>query len=253
MTDVIPVKRRDTTSLGEFEVTDRAPMRFLQLPKGYIDGLKMEWVSGTSLRVTSGAAYVPGLDRVLELPAAVTKAGLSLSASTWYHVYGYLNSGVPDIEVSTTSPGSPYYGTARSKSGDPSRRYIGSIKSNASSEIIPFGHYPLSNEVKYRNNVSDNLLVNTATTVPIVFSLAPLVPLTSRIVQIFAESGAGDLVFISNPDLAVNPSTVILFYLRASQQIYGTMETSSNQEINVRLGPSGYGVYVYVNGYNYDR
>lgn len=142
MTDRIPVKgvivSGAATALAEYEPADRIPAAYLNLPKGYIDGLGIEWVSATSLRVTSGAAYIPSLDRVLELSAAVTKAGLSLSASTWYHVYLYLNGSTPDIEIVTTAPATAYSGTARAKTGDTSRRYIGSAKTDASGNIIPF-------------------------------------------------------------------------------------------------------------------
>lgn len=142
MTDRIPVKgvivSGAATALAEFEPADRIPSAYVNLPKGYIDGLTMEWVSATSLRVTSGAAYIQSLDRVLELSAAVTKAGLSLSTSTWYHVYLYLNGSTPDIEIVTTAPATPYTGTARAKTGDTSRRYVGSFKTDASGSIIQF-------------------------------------------------------------------------------------------------------------------
>ena len=41
----------------------RAP---LVQPKGYIDGLGLEWVSGTQIRISAGAAYVPGAKPTLE-------------------------------------------------------------------------------------------------------------------------------------------------------------------------------------------
>lgn len=108
------------------------------LPAGYIDGLQMQWVSGTALTVTSGSAYIEGSGKVLRAPAAIAKTGLSLTASTWYHVYLYDNAGTPAVEVVTTAPASPYNGTARSKAGDTSRRYVGSVLTDASSTIAKF-------------------------------------------------------------------------------------------------------------------
>ncbi|WP_414609303.1 hypothetical protein, partial [Stenotrophomonas pavanii] len=99
------------------------PMSGQPIPAGYIDGLKMEWVSGTQIRFTSGSAYIPSLGRALALAAAVTKTP-TLAASTWYHAYLYSNAGTPDVEVTTTAPDTPYSGTARTKAGDTSRRYI---------------------------------------------------------------------------------------------------------------------------------
>lgn len=111
------------------------------IPAGYIDGLKMVWNSATSLSVTSGAAYIPSLGYVLPSPSALTLSGLTLTASTWYHIYLYLNSGTPAIECVTTAPAAPYNGTARTKTGDTSRRYIGSVLTDASGNIVNFKHY----------------------------------------------------------------------------------------------------------------
>lgn len=105
---------------------------------GYIDGLKMVWNSATSLSVTSGAAYIPSLGHVLQSPAMLTLSSLVLTASTWYHVYLYSNAGTPAIECVTTAPAAAYNGTARTKTGDTSRRYIGSVVTDASGNLYNF-------------------------------------------------------------------------------------------------------------------
>ncbi len=87
MTDQIPLKRRDATSLGQFEPGDRIALNYLGLSQGYIDGLVIEWLSVNSLRVSSGAAFVPSVGGVVILAAAATLSGLSLTANTWYHAY----------------------------------------------------------------------------------------------------------------------------------------------------------------------
>jgi hypothetical protein len=96
------------------------------VPKGYIDGLQMQWVSGTAVTVSSGTAYIPSLGNVLVANAAMALTGLSLTASTWYHLYLYSNAGTPAVECVTTAP-VLYYGTAYQKTGDNSRRYVGSV------------------------------------------------------------------------------------------------------------------------------
>lgn len=119
------------------------------IPPGYIDGLNLVWNSGTSISVTSGSAYIEGAASVVNVPAALTLAGLSLSASTWYHVYLYINAGVPAIECVTAAPATAYSGTARSKTGDASRRYLGSIATDTSASLLPFYNY--GNTIRYRN------------------------------------------------------------------------------------------------------
>jgi hypothetical protein len=126
------------------------------VPKGYIDGLQMQWVSGTAVTVSSGTAYIPSLGNVLVANAAMALTGLSLTASTWYHLYLYSNAGTPAVECVTTAPSAPYNGTARTKTGDTSRRYIGSVYSSASSALS--GFYASNDFVFYRSNGA--ILVN---------------------------------------------------------------------------------------------
>jgi hypothetical protein len=106
-------------------------------PKGYIDGLKMVYVSGTQVQFTPGAAYVPGPKRIAELASAVTLTP-SLAANTWYHSYLTVSGSTVGVEAVTTAPAAPYSGTARAKTGDTSRRYIGSFRTNASGAIFKF-------------------------------------------------------------------------------------------------------------------
>ena len=111
----------------------------LVIPQGYIDGLQMVWNSATSISVTSGTAYIPSLGNVLVSNATLTLSGLSLTASTWYHVYLYSNAGTPAIECVTTAP-VLYYGTSYQKTGDNTRRYVGSVLTDSSSNIWNFKH-----------------------------------------------------------------------------------------------------------------
>ncbi len=113
------------------------------IPPGYIDGLVLTWVNGTAITVTSGAAYIPSLSRVLRAPSDIAKTGLSLAASTWYHVYLFLNGSTPDIEIVTTAPSATYNGGARTKTGDTSRRYLGSVRTDTSPVMYQFVQYGL--------------------------------------------------------------------------------------------------------------
>jgi hypothetical protein len=106
----------------------------------YINGLKITWVSTTAIDIETGAAFVPSLGRVLRVGTKISKTGLSLSASTWYHVYLYESSGAPAVEVVTTAPATAYFGTARAKTADTSRRYLGSILTDGSSNVYKFSH-----------------------------------------------------------------------------------------------------------------
>lgn len=156
------------------------------LPQGCIDGLKMVWVSGTALTVTSGAAYIPSLGKVLRATADIAKTGLSLTASTWYHAYLYSNAGTPDVEIVTTAPAAPYNGTARSKTGDSSRRYVGSVLTDTSGAIYNFEHVN-GHFIKWYTVIGSApfqvLSTGTATTTTNV-SLAACVPSTAKLASI---------------------------------------------------------------------
>lgn len=213
MTDRIPVKgvivSGAATALAEYELADRIPAAYLNLPKGYIDGLTMEWVSANSLRVTSGAAYIPSLDRVLELSASVTKAGLSLSSSSWYHVYLYLNGSTPDIEIVTTAPATAYSGTARAKTADTSRRYIGSFRVGASTTIIKFACSGGVQSYNVGAGSSDVRIISGSSTTVTPFSIASVVPVTASVIRVFLTNAmGGGSLFVGTP---ANTSFVAIF------------------------------------------
>lgn len=104
---------------------------------GHISGLTVEWISTTSVRVTSGSCYVPATSRIVSKSTDTTINLTGLSASTWYYLYAIDTAGSLSFEYVTTVP-VIYYGTAKQKSGDSSRRYIGSFRTDASSNVIRF-------------------------------------------------------------------------------------------------------------------
>ncbi|MFP3435921.1 hypothetical protein SB781_39850, partial [Paraburkholderia sp. SIMBA_061] len=66
-----------------------------------------------------------------------------------YHVYLFLDGTTPDVELSTTSPAAPYWGTARTKAGDTSRRYIGSFRTGSTGAVVQFQHQSDANIITW--------------------------------------------------------------------------------------------------------
>ncbi|HEX7956127.1 MAG TPA: hypothetical protein VF508_04240 [Pyrinomonadaceae bacterium] len=120
------------------------------LGNDYIAGLRLEFVSASSIKVNPGVAFVQGFGR-MRVSAAITVASISLGAGAWGHVYLYSNSGVAAVEVVTTAPVN-YFGSAWQKTGDTSRRYLGSVRTDASGNIYNFNHNPQTNFIRYRAN-----------------------------------------------------------------------------------------------------
>lgn len=218
---------------------------------GYIDGLKMEWVSTTSIRVTAGSAYIESTRRVLQ-SSTITKSSLSLSADTWYHLYLYDNAGAADIDVSTTSPASAYSGTARSKTGDTSRRYVGSIRSNGSSLLHNF--QMCGNKISYLEqcDVTPFRVVNggTATSATAVSTNA-IVPVTARIAQIRLLSDSAQASRYKNS----SSSATHVIGLGAGLQTTMDMALDASQEYQYfnAAAIGGSGVFNDLLGYVYER
>lgn len=105
---------------------------------GYIEqqGAKLVYVGTAAYNVLAGAAVVN--DKLLTWAATISRTGLSLSANTLYYVYLYDNSGTPAVEESTTVPVWDSAYDYFKKTGDATRRMIGWITTNASSQINKF-------------------------------------------------------------------------------------------------------------------
>lgn len=225
--------------------------------QGYIDGLKMVWNSATSISVTSGAAFIPSLSKCLPSTTTLTLSGLVLAASTWYHLYLYLNAGAPAVECVPTAPAAPYYGAARTKTGDTSRRYIGSVVTDSSGNILEFTHFN-GNRIIYAGGNSGaspfrvlsagNSTTNTAV------SLTGIVPVTSDIPYLSLSTNSTTGYF----QVRKTTSSSIFFTQPVSATSLATPSTifnmpSLNQAIAYNCQSSSSSAYIDVLGYTYER
>jgi len=227
---------------------------------GYIDGLQMQWVSATAVTVSSGRAYIPSLGYYLDAPNAISLTGLALAASTFYHLYLYNNAGTPAVECVMTAPAAPYNGTARAKTGDTSRRYIGSVLTDASGNVYNFIQNGAHISYQTPGDVSPFRALSAGTAViSTSVSLAGVVPVTSALAQLrflgdptsaarwsnnnipgaSTDSGAGTYYILP---AAPGSATVTDFPLSAGNLFYWNTTT-----------PTGGGVFCDTFGYVYDR
>lgn len=208
-----------------------------------IDGLILTWNSATSVTVGVGSCYAED-GSFIDVTSALVKSGLSLSVSTWYHIYVYLSGGSPAAEVVTTAPVA-WKGSAYSKTAATSRRYVGSIKSDASGNVLKFIHSPsnLMLYMKYALNVSPYrvLTAGTASTATAV-SLTGIIPVTATIPYVRVISTADQLMWTSDDNGVgstqlsttmqlgnTNTQTIEIFHpIDGSQQIW--------YKFNVALG-----------------
>ncbi|HFT6961498.1 TPA: hypothetical protein ACOECM_001476 [Stenotrophomonas maltophilia] len=232
----------------------------LWMMAGHILGLRMEYVGPASIRVSSGSAWVPSLQRAIEVPTALTLNGLTLAANTWYHLYLYPGEAAPAIEAVSIVPAAPYSGTARAKTGDTSRRYIGSFRTLASGAIAKFTHDLAASAITYLEdlNAAPFAVVagGTATTATTV-SCAAIVPITSKRAKLLANNNAtGQIIFMSNSEAvnALSTSNWLVLILQLGS-FYTEVPLDSSQAFNYlySAAPSGGQAFIRAVGYAYER
>jgi hypothetical protein len=160
--------------------------------KGYIDGLVPVGVGGTTLGVTAGEAYIPGLGGNLVVPSPITLTGLTgLTANTWYYVYLYSNSGTPALEFVTTAPAAPYSGTARTKTGDTSRRFMFAALVGTGGGIVSVqpDSAGFMNFVAPTNGPPWTVISAAANTTETIVSVAAVVPPTTQTAKAICING----------------------------------------------------------------
>ncbi|CBA14775.1 hypothetical protein [Xanthomonas albilineans] len=225
----------------------------------YIDGLKLEWVSTTSLRVTNGVAYVPSVKRIIALPQSVTMASLALDASAWYHCYLTAAAG---IQLVKDAPDAAYAGVARTKTADSSCRYLGSVLTDSSGQIYNFLH--VGNQIFYRNAQAKNpfrvLDSGTATSIATV-SCAAVVPVTARVatLQLYNFASGVNMGTGTSDDSAIGPPSApndALYLIRQDATALVPHPLASDGSLQYWLTGTptgGAGAYIDVFGYIYER
>lgn len=244
-----------------FTVTGAVKVTAVQstVEPGYIDGLQMVWNSATSVSVTPGTCYIPASGFNVNFPSTITKAGLALSASTLYHIYGFLNSGVPDIEIVTTAPSTPYNGVARTKTGDTTRRYLGTLRTDGSGNVYRFVHNTENGLVAYETHVNTTpfLVLNAGVaTVATNVSCSAVVPITSRCAVAFMDDSDPSVrVGLGNSDMGVVGGGNFLAFIFANSALTTLLILDASQQFSYTFfsAPSSGNFSVRVTGYLYER
>ncbi|TPG08328.1 hypothetical protein EAH88_11905 [Rhodanobacter glycinis] len=241
------------TTLAGYGITDALATI---TPAGYIDGAKMVWNSGTSLSLTSGAMYIQSLAKVVQFPSLLTLSGLSLTASTWYHLYGYLNAGTPAILLSTTAPAAAYSGTARSMTGDTSKRYIGTVLTDASGNLYNFQQS--NDRISYNTNLAAapfTVLSAGRATASTNVSCTGSVPITAKIASLLIlNSDTSQVVYFANTATGAVSTTNFLSFVFNPGTATADYPVGTNQSLNYMYPSTPAGAcFIRVVGYIYER
>lgn len=221
--------------------------------QAFIEGLIPVWNSANSISVGPGSAYVPGSNKNLVVGATLTISSFVSVASTWYYLYLYDNAGTPAIELVTTAPSAPYVGSARTKTGDTSRRFLCAMRAVATNSLAKFlvDNTGILNYVNANQGTPYRILSGGAATSNTVIDASSMVPPTTRLGK-FQLFNLGTI-------------TAVFYPADAPSLNYGNMG-AGNRESGALLpldaaqrlgyyndGSSGGLFYVDVQGYGMDR
>lgn len=224
----------------------------------YIEGLIFNCLDGVTFSCSSGSAYVPSLGRVVRVSSASSTTLSGLPVGAWYHAYLYETSGSGAIEFVATAPSAPYDGSARTKSGDSSRRYLGSFRTNTSGGVWPFscdGNLNVEYLVDwaaggFRVLAAGQAFVRTTVTV------ANCVPVSSRSPRVsltHAGTTVGYVFTVSRPGTAIGSGVSV----QPNGKMVLSVTCDDTQAVayswNQNPASVSSSAYIDVGGYKYER
>ena len=240
--------------------------------EGYINGAVLTYSSTTQVQITTGTVHIQSSASLMRITSTLTVTP-SLSADTWYHCYVFSNSGTPTGECVTTAPATAYAGTARSKTSDTSRRYVGSIRTNGSSEIQNFyvsgsgsrGDYLWRLDVPGLKRALSAGLANTKTAVSLsslsggTGSTASGVPDVSglvkvaicRLVNLASNTPNINLYFDNSDATGTSTASTGMIGIRVNADVVVPLSINDSREVRYSYdgSPTGTGAFIDVIGF----
>ena len=224
-------------------------------PIDFLEGFRIAYVSANSVAIGPGAAVIPSTGLIEYTASGFTLSGLSLSASTFYHLYLYDNAGTPSVECVSTAPAS-YAGTAYQKTGDATRRYLGSLLTDASGNIYRFQHN--LNQMMYvvATAVAPfRVILNGTSTSRVSSSTSAAMPSTADVAILHIQNLATNsaVLCIDVPESGLT-GTANVWAVGSPATAYAPLPVLSRTVIYIYTSaPAGNGAYIDVIGYQFNR
>lgn len=218
---------------------------------GYIEGLTLTWTSATSIVIGPGSAYVPSAQKVVAYPGGTIAP--SGAANTSIHIY---LTAAGAIEQSGTSP-ARYYNQAHQKTGDNTRRYIGSLLAKTTAnQVYKFEHYPDQGYVCYKHadpQTAPFILLSAVSGIAS-FSCRPCTPVTAHTLEGAWQNpgSAGTYAQFTPSDAGTAITTGWSIFVQSGQVQNARCAISSDGTITYQASGNAK-ASVYCIGYYFDR
>lgn len=202
--------------------------------EGYISGLPVKWTATNELVVGTGSAWIEA-DTNLVRFAGETAPVTGLPTNRWAYVYLEHTNGVSGIVVVTNAPNAPFFGTARSQLGAPTRRFLLSVRTDAGGGVRAFDFTPVDGSVVWTRDFADQTLLSTTTATNIVETLVnssnAVPPTSTRFVSSFVNtSAAGNASYGSANFTLTTSQGGRQFAVNATRFFLTPVVTSTNQQ-----------------------
>lgn len=236
------------------------------LSASYIEGLALRYISDTMVALDPGAAFIPGINRIVEVENTLTGTPLP-GVHANYYAYLYESNGEGAIELSTEEPTETYFGYGRTMTGDDTRRYLGMLKNNQFGDLIQFEDEVLGGSTVLRiygaAQDSDNILAwngITSTTTAQLRSIGPsatnasdrMVPASCRVAILFVQKGGSQTLRFGWPLDQVYNLPAVTMQNTLGEIRPGPCRISPDQELYHQTDAGTVVTHLFVLGY-YDR
>lgn len=223
----------------------------------YISGLIPSCENGSTLTVSSGSAYIPGLSGALDVSSPLTLNVTGTTPGNWYSLYLYSNAGVPAIEVVSTLPSDTYKGSARTKLGDTSRRLLGMYRANTTGGLWPF-YTDSGLNLRYIIDLGFagfRVLINGVATVKTLVDVSNVLPPISRVCNCTLTSANTAAATVAS--IMPNGSSLVIgggLQTIGSGKFTESFITDTGQKLQYawNQAPNG-GLFIDVTGFRYER
>jgi hypothetical protein len=229
---------------------------------GYIDGLGFTYNGPHEIIVEPGAAFVPGLNRVVTL-AAPASVVVPSTINQQFNLYLQEVNNTGAVFADTTDTSDAYFAAARTKLGDQFTRYVGMVKNDQLGNVIQQHALAYGSVLQVVFGVTqdsqsiagfDSVTVTTTLQSRSIGPTAPdafqrVVPKSCRVADVFLQRSGSGTIQLGWPIDALWARPPVSFDSTAAALHAGSMLLGPAQEVYYKSTSGSPGLYLFVLNY----